>query len=223
MCEFQAGQPHLCYKSIAIADGDGRFWWTPSNFHPINTMHEGSGGTGTHAQTLSPKPLCVLPSVSSQLPGLSSIMSFHSHKCPDTQSTPKSSHIPGSFWYQDLYVWFPHLFTLLFSSLSMMGPLLTFSFMSHVTLESWQLSRHGLHLAISISNLSHVGFMHRNHDTSWIFFWSDFLPGLEEAMKRRESATNLLAHIIKEEKEKQGAAGWKQHSSHRLGNWKPSV
>lgn len=112
---------------------------------------------------------------------------------------PKSSYIPGSFWYQELYVLFPHLFTLFFSSLSMMGPLLTFSFMLHVTSESWQLSRHGLDLEISIFNLSHI----------WIFFWSDFLPGLEEAMKRRERVQPTFFHILlkKRKKSKELLAG----------------
>lgn len=48
-------------------------------------------------------------------------------------------------------------------------------------------------------------------------FSFDFLPGLGEALERRERA-----NIVTEEKEKQGAAGCEQLYRHRLGNWEPS-
>lgn len=47
-------------------------------------------------------------------------------------------------------------------------------------------------------------------------------PGMVGQGEERKSATCLLTNVLKKEKEKQEAAGWEQHSSHRLGNWKPS-
>lgn len=54
-------------------------------------------------------------------------------------------------------------------------------------------------------------------------FWFDFLPGLGEARGGERNATSPLAHIVKKDKEKREASGWEQHSSYRLGNWKPLV
>lgn len=168
-------------------------------------MHTGRWGTGIYAQTES-KAL-VFPSFSSLLANvhLSSIISLHSflaHNRPLIKCA-KLFPTPG------------HLIpcTLLFSQ-----PL-----SSHVTSQIWPCLGGEFTWSFLSSRLSHAGFISLPQGTSWDGCLGWFPPWAWVGQgEERKSSMNPLANIFKEEKGKQVAAGWEPHSSHRLGNWKPS-